>query len=62
MNKKYIRAREVAEYMSIGKSTVWWLCKQKKLTPIKFSPRITMFSIEEVDKLVNSVPTGESYD
>ena len=49
--KKYLRAKETAEYLSIGLSTVWLYAKQGKLTGKKLSPRVTVFSIEEINKL-----------
>ncbi len=46
---KSIRAKGVAERHSIAQSTVWLYVKQKKLTAKKISPRVTVFSIDEVD-------------
>ena len=51
MTKKYLRAIEVAEYCSIGLSTVWLYAKQGKLHPKKLSPRVTVFHIDEVNSL-----------
>jgi len=51
MKQKYLRAKEVAAYLSIGISTVWLYSKQKKLTPKKLSSRVTVFDIDEVNKL-----------
>ncbi len=51
--KKYMRAREVAQYLGIGISTVWLYAKEGKLTPKKISPRVTVFSIDEVNDFVN---------
>lgn len=53
--KKYYRAIDVAEYLSIGKSTVWLYAKQGKLTPKKISSRVTVFDINEVNKLFDEV-------
>lgn len=55
MKKKYLRASEVAEYLSIGKSTVWLYAKQGKLTPKKLSSRVTVFDIDDVNKLFDDV-------
>jgi len=57
MNKKYLRAKEVAQYLGIGLSTVWLYAKQNKLTPIKLSARVTVFDKSELDSLfdVNKV-------
>ena len=51
--KRYYRAKEVAKHLSIGLSTVWLYAKQGKLTPKKLSERVTLFSVEEADKLIN---------
>lgn len=53
--KKYLRANEVAEYIGIGLSTVWLYAKQGKLTPKKLSTRVTVFSIQEIDNLIEVV-------
>lgn len=52
---KYLRAKAMAGYLNIGLSTVWLYAKQGKLTPKKISDRVTLFSVEEADKLFNSV-------
>ena len=49
--KKFLRAKEVAKYLGIGLSTVWLYAKKGKLTPRKISERVTVFNIEEVEKL-----------
>lgn len=53
--KKYYRAKEVAELLGIGLSTVWYWSSIQKLTPIKLSNRITVFNIEEINKLFDEV-------
>ena len=53
--KKYMRAKEVSNYMGIGLSTVWMYSSQGKITPKKLSARVTVFSIEEIDNLINNV-------
>ena len=50
INKKLYRAKEVALLLGIGKSTVWLFAKQGKLTPIKLSEKVTVFSIDEINK------------
>jgi predicted DNA-binding transcriptional regulator AlpA len=54
MEPKYLRAKEMAKYLNIGLSTVWLFAKQGKLTPKKLSERVTLFSIEEADKIFAS--------
>ena len=51
--KKFLRAKEVAKYLGIGLSTVWLYAKKGKLTPRKISDRVTVFSIEEVERLAS---------
>jgi excisionase family DNA binding protein len=53
--KKYLRAKEVAKYMGIGLSTVWAYAKEGKLTAKKISTRVTVFSIDDINTLINSV-------
>ena len=50
--KQLFRAKEVANYMGIGLSTVWLYAKQGKLTPKKVSARVTLFSKDEIDNLI----------
>jgi len=52
VEKKYYRAKEVSEYLSIGLSTVWSMVKNGKLTSIKLSPKVTIFDKNEIDNLV----------
>jgi len=49
--KKYLRAKEVAKYLSIGLSTVWLYSRQGRLTPKRLSPKVTVFDIDEVNSL-----------
>jgi predicted DNA-binding transcriptional regulator AlpA len=53
METKYLRAKPMAKYLNIGLSTIWLFAKQGKLTPKKLSERVTLFSVEEADKLIN---------
>ena len=48
--KKMYRPKEAAEYLGIGLSTVWLYSKQGKLKPIKLSEKVTVFSIDEINK------------
>lgn len=48
--KKMYRAKEVAQLLGIANSTVWLYAKQGKLTPIKLSEKVTVFSIDEINK------------
>ena len=53
--KKYYRAKEVAELLGIGLSTVWLYAKQNKLKPIKLSSRVTVFDINDINTLFDEV-------
>ncbi len=46
--KKMYRAKELAQYLGIGLSTVWLYAKQGKITPKKISTGVTVFDINEV--------------
>ncbi|MDB2405699.1 DNA-binding protein [Arcobacteraceae bacterium] len=52
--KRYWRAKELAEHLGIGLSTVWLYSKQGRLTPKKLSSRVTVFDIREVEKALFS--------
>jgi len=47
-HKQNFRAKEAAEYLGIAVSTVW----QGRLSPIKLSPRITVFKKDDLDNLI----------
>ncbi|MDN5101569.1 hypothetical protein O8C99_00060 [Aliarcobacter butzleri] len=48
--KKYMRAKELANHLGIGLSTVWLWNKQGKITSKKLSERVTVFEVAEVEK------------
>ena len=52
-NKKFYREKKIAKYLGICKSNVWRLSKLKKITPIKISDKVTVFSIDEINKVFN---------
>ena len=52
VEKQFYRPKEVAEYLSIGLSTVWSMVKSGRLTSIKLSPKVTVFDKNEIDSLV----------
>lgn len=53
-NIEIMRAKEVAEYIGIGHSTVWLYCKRGLLKPIKLSSRVTVFKKSDVDAFIAS--------
>ena len=46
--KTKYRAKELAEYLGIGLSTVWKWSKEGKIKPHNLSRGVTVFDIEEV--------------
>lgn len=53
MEVKYLRAKAMAKYLNIGLSTVWLWAKQGKLHPKKLSDGVTLFSVEEANRLIS---------
>jgi len=51
VKERWLRASDIVEEYPIGLSTVWNWAKKGKLTPIKVSERVTVFSAEEVRNL-----------
>ena len=47
---KYMRAKQLAQHLGIGLSTVWLYAKEGKITPKKASDRVTLFDVAEVEK------------
>ena len=52
MDKKYYRAKELAEYLGVGESTIW---KKEQGDPefprrIEVSPHVTVWNIQDVDE------------
>ncbi len=47
---KFMRAKQLAEHLGIGLSTVWLYVKQGKITANKISDRVTLFDVVEVEK------------
>ncbi len=52
--KQTFRAKQAAEYLSIGLSTFWLFVKQGKFTPIHLSERVTIFERQDLDNFINS--------
>lgn len=49
----YMRPQEVAKYLKIGLSTVWYLAKKGDLKPIKITPRVTVFSLNDIQNFIS---------
>jgi excisionase family DNA binding protein len=54
MYSNLLRVKEVAQYLSVGVSTVWLYAKQGKLNPIKLSDRVTVFSKDDLDAFIDN--------
>lgn len=52
MEKTYYRASYAAQYLGVGESTIWLYAKQGKLHPIKLSPRVTVFDLDELNRFI----------
>lgn len=50
----FLRARQVAQLLSCCESTVWMYSRQHLITPIRLSPKVTVWSEEEVRGFVQS--------
>ena len=48
---KRLRAKQIVQLYGVGLSTVWNYAKEGKITPIKVTNRVTVFDVEEVEKL-----------
>ena len=48
--QKFMRAKQLAQHLGIGLSTVWLYAKQGKITPKKISDKVTLFEVVEVEK------------
>jgi len=48
---KVYRAKQITEVAGVSLATVWKYAKDGLLTPIHVTPRVTVFSVEEVHKL-----------
>lgn len=47
---RFLRAKQVAKMLGIGKSTVWLMSREGRLpSPIKLSPRITVWKAEDIE-------------
>ncbi len=49
-SKKVYRVKDIVEQFGVARSTVWLYVKEKKLTLIKISSRVTVFDAKEVHR------------
>jgi len=48
------RPKEAALYLGVAISTIWLYAKQNKITPIKLSPRVTIFKKDDLDRFISN--------
>lgn len=53
MIQENFRAKQAAQYLGVGVSTIWLYAQQGKLQPIKLSARVTIFKRSDLDTLSN---------
>lgn len=52
--EKFLRVKDVAEMLAIGKSTVWLYSKTGKLPkPLKLSPNVTVWKLSDIEHMMN---------
>ena len=51
---KYLRAKQLAQHLGIGLSTVYWYIRQGKIESKKINGRVTVFDVAEVEKALTS--------
>lgn len=52
--EEYKRAKQAAQYMCVGVSTVWLFTKQGKIKAIKLSDRVTVWAKSDLDAFIAS--------
>jgi prophage regulatory protein len=54
--KELLRDKEVAEMLSIGRSTVWLYVRDGRLPkPIKLSDRVSVWKVSDIRALIDSM-------
>ena len=54
MLEKYLRVKEAAELIGVGKSTIWLYAKRGEITSYKLSEKVTVFKQSELLAWVES--------
>jgi predicted DNA-binding transcriptional regulator AlpA len=56
---QYLRDKQVAEMLTIGRSSVWRMAKEGKLpAPIKLSERVTVWKLSDIEAFIASRMTA----
>lgn len=52
---QYLRDKQVAEMLTIGRSSVWRMAKEGKLpAPFKMSERVTVWKLSDIEAFITS--------
>lgn len=51
---EHFRAKQAAQYLGVGVSTIWLFTKQNKIKAIKLSDRVTVWAKSELDTFIAS--------
>jgi|GEM_PF-5261833 len=57
--RQYVRKAALCERFACGPTFIHKLVRQGKLTPIRLSPRMTVYDPAEMEKLVAAARAGE---
>lgn len=49
---EHLRAKQAAQYLGVGESTLWLYTKQNKLKSIKLSDRVTIWKKSVLDAFI----------
>ena len=57
VQQRYIRAKELAKYMNISPTTVWWISRNNESfpKPKKLTPQITVWDIDAVNDFMETL-------
>jgi len=51
--ERFIRVKDVAQMIGMGRSTVWMLTKQGKFPqPLRLGPKVTVWRLSEIEKWI----------
>lgn len=53
-NNKYLRLKGAADYVGVAGSTIWLYSREKKITPIKLSERVTVWAVADLEAFIAS--------
>lgn len=53
VERQYVRKSALCQFLDCGPSFVYALVRQGKLTPIRLSPRLTVYDLQEARQLID---------